>query len=258
MASIELQEFFVQQGSFRLEVPQLRLRAGELVAVCGNNGSGKSTFLSALAGLQDYRGLYRLCGRDFSRLSLKERACLLSFLPQGSTVTLPFEVSYLVLTGRFPLVQGLRYRAEDLAQMEEALRNFDLMPLKKRSFLELSGGEKQRVLLARTFVRQSPVFLLDEPFTAIDLRHQHRFLHLFRGLAQRHLLIAVMHDLALAIENFDRFLLFRRGQLLYDLRRNELNDQVLSEVFECPMRLFECQGHYLVEVGTETFGGRES
>ncbi len=251
MGLIEVEDLTVEQGRFRLHVPRLVLNTGEMVAVCGNNGSGKSTFLAALAGLKPYRGRYRLNGRDFSALSRRERARLVSFLPQGSTVSLPFEVSYLVLTGRFPLVKGSRYRDEDRAAVEEALTAFDLAHLKERTFLELSGGEKQRVLLARTFVRKSPVFLLDEPFTAIDLRHQHRFLRLFRETARSHLLVAVMHDLALAIEHFARFLFFREGRLLYDLRREDLNDQLLSEVFGCRIRLLRCEGHYLVEVEGE-------
>ena len=248
MALIELEGFGLKQGGFQLEIPKLRLSQGELVAICGNNGSGKSTFLSALAGLRDFQGRYALAGEDFRHLSLRERARLLSFLPQEGTVSLPFEVAYVVLTGRFPHVQGRGYSPEDQRKTQEALKDFDLEHLKERPFHQLSGGEKQRVLLARTFVRESPVILLDEPFSAVDLKHQHRLLRLFRERKEQALIVAVMHDLALALEHFQRFLFFKEGKLLFDLKRQELDDAVLSEVFGCPLRLLRCHGHFLVEI----------
>ncbi len=250
MGSIELKDFSLRQGDFRLEIQALHLNYGELIAVCGNNGSGKSTFLAALAGIKAFSGEYLLDGQDFRQLSLRERARLLSLLPQEGNLTMPFEVAYVILTGRFPLLQGSQYRPEDFRAVEEALEKFDLVHLRHRPFHQLSGGEKQRVLLARTFVRQSPVVLLDEPFSAIDLKHQHLFLTYFKKEVSHKIIVAVMHDLGLALSHFQRFLFFREGRLLFDLPRHQLNEKILSEVYQCRIRLYKCKDQFLIKVVT--------
>jgi iron complex transport system ATP-binding protein len=244
---IELKDFSVKQKEFILCVSDLRLEEPGLVAICGNNGSGKSTFLMALAGLKAFSGIYRLMGQDFSCLDLRTRARFISFLPQESNLSFSFEVFYLVLTGRFPWVEG-GYRESDLRLTEEILRKCDLWSLRKRPFNQLSGGEKQRVLLARALVRQSPVLLLDEPFNAVDLRHRQRFLEILKQEAQKRLILVVMHDLAFALEHFASFLFFSRGKLLCHVPRSELDERLLQEIFECRLRLLNCHGHYLVEV----------
>jgi iron complex transport system ATP-binding protein len=245
---IEIVDLRLQQGAFVLEVPHLSLKKGELVAICGNNGSGKSTFLSTLSGLKDFSGDYRLNGKDFRKLGIRERARHISFLPQQSTLSMPFEVFYVVLTGRFSSVGGKGYTPEDYRKVEEVLRLFDLHHLKDRPFHELSGGERQRVLLARAFVREAEVILLDEPFTAVDLKHQHRLLKFFRQISRRSILLAVMHDLSLAFRYFDRFLFFKGGRLVFDLKREELCEKKLSRVFEIDLKLLRYREHYLVEV----------
>ncbi len=245
---IKITGLYVQQGGFTLEVPYLFLQKGELVAICGNNGSGKSTFLSVLSGLREFSGDYYLNGKDFRKLSLQERTRHISFLPQQSIVNMPFDVFYVVLTSRFPLVEGNRYTPQDYRKVEKALKQFDLLHLKQRPFNKLSGGEKQRVLLARTFVREAEIVLLDEPFTAVDLKHKHHLIKFLKKISQKNLIIAVIHDLSLAFQYFDRFLFFKEGKLLFDLKRKELNEEKLSQIFEIEMHLLECEGHYFVEV----------
>lgn len=253
---IEIEDLRARQGDFFLEVPRLYLRPGELVAVCGNNGSGKSTFLSVLAGGKDYSGRYYLQGIPFREWNLKKRAQQISFLPQEGAVNMPFEVAYVVLTGRFPWIESRKgYTPEDQEKVEEILKCFDLIELKQRPFNELSGGEKRRVLLARALVREARVILLDEPFSAVDLKHQHRIMKFLKKIGQKTLVIVVIHDLNLALRHFDRFLFFKRGKLVYDLSRAEIKADKLSRVFEVPIEIIACANQFMVEVSNEEVCG---
>ncbi len=255
---LELRDFEVRQGDFRLRIPELRLSAGQMVAVLGPNGSGKSTLLSALAGLRNYRGTLLLGGEDLRTIPEKERYRRLSYLPQGGHLGLPFEVFYVVLTGRYPLLSGRRYTEADHRATARLLKLFDLEALGGRLFGELSGGERQRVLLARALNREAPVLLLDEPFNAVDLRHQHLFVRLLRSYVRRKegLCVTVLHDLGLAVKYFDRFLLLKEGSLRADLGRSELSETLLGEVMGVEVKFVEYGGERLLSIDLSREGGR--
>lgn len=249
---IELEDIEVKLGAFTLRIEGLTLSKGQLVAVLGNNGSGKSTLLSVLAGLRPYRGTYKLAGQDFKTLDTGQRHRLVSLLPQSVTLQMPLDVFYVVLTGRFPWTDGNNYSDEDIDLTEQALREFDLYHLKNRRFNELSGGERQRVLLARTFVRRSEVVLLDEPFTALDLKHQWETLRLLKDRATDRLIIVVLHDLAMAVREFDRLLFLKDGRLIYDLQRKDLKEEVLTEVFDIGLKIVDARGERFVMINKES------
>jgi iron complex transport system ATP-binding protein len=236
---INLKGIEAKQGDFTLKVNSLSLSRGELVAVLGNNGSGKSTFLSVLSGLRPFRGRYLLDGRPYKDYEAIERHRMVSLLPQHSSLNMPFDVQYVVLTGRYPNTNGRGYSEEDIAHTEETLRRLDIYHLRHRQFNELSGGERQRVLLARVINRGSPVMLLDEPLTGVDLRHQHEIVDLLKGLSKDRLILVVVHDISLAVREFERFLFFVNGRLQYDLGKSELDEKRLSEVFQVNVRFIK-------------------
>ncbi|QJA06431.1 ABC transporter ATP-binding protein [Thermosulfurimonas marina] len=246
MNLLELSEFRVQRKGFEVFLPGFVLREGERVAVLGPNGSGKSTFLAALAGLLPFEGRYLLLGRSFGGLSEAERYRWLSYLPQGGRVGLPFEVFYIVLTGRYPHLSGGDYRRVDLQATEEILRALDLEALSGRIFSELSGGERQRVWLARALNRGARVLLLDEPLSGMDFRHQALVLKRLREETARGAgILAVLHEVDLAVRHFERFILFKggRGRVL---AREDLRAEILEEVFEVPIRFWEDSGQIRV------------
>ena len=238
MNLLELSAFRVRRKNFELHLPGFVLREGERVAVLGPNGSGKSTLLAALSGLLPFEGRYLLCGRPFETLSEGERYRLLAYLPQGGRVGLPFEVFYVVLTGRYPHLSGGDYRRADLRAAEETLRALDLEALSRRVFSELSGGERQRVLLARALCRRARVLLLDEPFSGVDLRHQTLALrHLRRETARGAALLCVLHDVGLAVRHFERFILLKEGRARV-LSREELTPEILTELLGVPIKFY--------------------
>ncbi len=228
---IELSGIEAVQGGFTLNIGNLSLRKGELTAILGNNGSGKSTFLGVLSGLRNFTGRYALQGRAFEDLGKEDRARLIGFLPQEASLNMPFDVFYVVLTGRFVFTGGHRYSEEDLRHTEGAMKAFDVFHLRDRLFNELSGGEKQRVLLARVINMNADIVLLDEPLSGIDILHQIKAVEIFKRLAQEKIIAVVIHDLSFAIQHFSRFLFFRNGSLLYDMSRDELDPDRLADVF---------------------------
>jgi ABC-type cobalamin/Fe3+-siderophores transport system ATPase subunit len=236
---IEFQNLIVEQGDFTLTLPHLTLTRGDFVCILGNNGSGKSTFVLLLSGLKDFRGQYRIEGKIFRNIPLRLRSRLISLLPQSITLNMPFDVFYVILTGRFPFVQEGRYCQNDIERTEQVMKDFDIAHLRDRQFNELSGGEKQRVLLARTLNRDSPVIVLDEPLSGIDMKHQQQAIRYLKALQGDRIIIVVLHDISLALQEFDRFLFFINGSLAYDLQGSMIKEENLSEVFGVKLNILQ-------------------
>lgn len=228
---IKLNGINAAQGDFLLDVGSLNLKKGDFVAVLGNNGSGKSTFLSVLSGLKSFEGSYEIAGEEFGDMRRTERNRMISFLPQSTALNMPFDAFYVVLTGRFIYTDGWSYSDADIEATENIMKTFDVGHLMGRQFNELSGGEKQRVLLARTLNRNSPILLLDEPLSGIDLKHQHESIGLLKEMSAEKIVMVVIHDLSLAIREFERFLFFIDGHLSYDVKRDGIREERLTEVF---------------------------
>lgn len=229
---IDLSGISAIRGQFTLMVNQLQLQEGELVAVLGNNGSGKSTFFSALSGFLEYDGDYRIREADYKSYDHISRKKLVGLLPQKTELNMPFDVYYVILTGRFAHTDGYRYAKSDHQSTEAVIDRFDIKHLRHRAFNELSGGEKQRVLLARAINHGAPVLLLDEPLNGIDIKHQHETVRHLHALKAEKIILVVMHDLTLAMREFDRFLVFDRGNLVYDASKETLDSARLAEIFK--------------------------
>jgi iron complex transport system ATP-binding protein len=195
----------------------LELRAGELSILVGPNGSGKTTLARLLAGtLAPRAGSVRLCGAPLASRSRREIARRLAVVPQEISVPFPYRVREMVAMGRAPHLGALgREGPRDRELVERALAALDLEGLAERSYPTLSGGEKQRVLLARALAQDCDVWLFDEPTAHMDLGHR---LHAFEWLrgwlaqaAQRGALL-ITHDLQLAARFADRLTLLCAGR----------------------------------------------
>ena len=145
-----------------------------IVAIVGPNGAGKSTLLKILAGiLVPNRGSIQMNEADFTRLSAGERARLVGYLPQEFDTPFAFTVEDVVRMGRFPFQRGMfATSAQDQQIVEQAMQATDVLAFRQRPFNKLSGGEKQRVMLASVLAQEVPILLLDEPTRALDYAHQ--------------------------------------------------------------------------------------
>jgi iron complex transport system ATP-binding protein len=195
----------------------LDAHSGEVVVLIGPNGAGKSTLLRAIVGTATPdTGRICLDGDDMARLRPAERARLVAVVPQAARLPEAFTAGEVVLMGRNPhLPRFGGERASDYVAARRAMLRTDSWDLAERRVGELSGGEQQRVLIARALAQEPRVLLLDEATAHLDLRHQLATLRLARKLARSGLLVvAALHDLNLAAQHADRLALLDRGELL--------------------------------------------
>jgi iron complex transport system ATP-binding protein len=194
----------------------LELAAGELLLLAGRNGAGKTTLLRTAAGLvRPGAGRVELGGRPLAAFSRRELARQLAFVPQEGGAPFPFTAGQLVLLGRTPHLGWLAFESKaDVAAAEAALARLGLETLADRSVLELSGGERQLVQLARALAQDAPVLLLDEPTAHLDLAHRALVLGCLRELAREgRAVLVVSHDLA-AAGYANRVALLEGGRIL--------------------------------------------
>jgi ABC-type cobalamin/Fe3+-siderophores transport system ATPase subunit len=192
------------------------LEGGRLEAVIGPNGAGKSTLLKILAGIcPPTRGSVLLDGRGVRAWSAPERACRMAFLPQFRPVTTPVVVEDLVSMGRLSH-RGLwrPLGRDDRRTVEDAMERMGIAHLGRRDASTLSGGELQRAFLARCLAQGSPVLLLDEPLTGLDIGHQLTLLAILEDLAREgRTVLWSVHDLRLAAEHSGGIWLLDKGHL---------------------------------------------
>lgn len=195
------------------------LEGGALVGIIGPNGAGKSTLVRAMLGLvPPTGGTVRIDGRPVADIGRQVMARQLAYLPQGQTLHWPLTVERLVALGRLPHCGPLSKIGEaDRAAVEQAMRKADVTHLHGRNALELSGGERARVLLARALAVGAEGLVADEPLASLDPGHQIDVMTLLAREAHRGaLVIAVLHDLTMAARHCDRLLLLDRGRLVAD------------------------------------------
>ncbi len=195
----------------------LGVARGEIVGLLGPNGAGKSTLIRVISGtLRPLAGKVALDGEDLGRLAPAARARRIAVVPQSGRLPETFRVGEVVLMGRTPHLSFFAgERARDWIIAEDAMAKTNTLGLAERFVGELSGGEQQRVLVARALAQEPQVLLLDEATAHLDLRHQFDLLRLARQLARAGLIVlAALHDVNLAGQFADRIALLQGGRLL--------------------------------------------
>ena len=212
----------------------------EIVAILGPNASGKSTLLRLLAGLiKPLSVRVEVDGVEASELDLRTRAQRIALVQQESELLFPLRVWEYVLQGRYPYGKRLRFESdEDCLLAANALAQVGADGLRDRWMDQLSGGEKQRVILARALSQQPSLLLLDEPTQHLDIGGKVELLRRLRRLADenRYTVVVVTHELNLAAESSDRIVLLHKGKCLRVGAPAEVYErEVLEEVFEAPL-----------------------
>ncbi|MCL2120556.1 MAG: ABC transporter ATP-binding protein [Planctomycetaceae bacterium] len=224
---------------------------GEIVAVLGPNGSGKSTLLRCLNRiLRPHHGSVQLDNRPLARVTAERIASLIAYVPQRIE-TASLSVFDAVLLGRKPYFTWFA-GTNDYAMVETMLDRLELDAMANRPIDRLSGGEAQKVALARALVQEPKLLLLDEPTSALDMKNQVELLTLLREIVRERNIMALLsiHDLNLAIRHADRFLLLREGHLLGDTRRDGLTPNIIEQVYGLAVEI-HLSGHnvpYIMEL----------
>jgi iron complex transport system ATP-binding protein len=229
-----------QAPLFTLEATSFQARPGEIVAILGPNASGKSTLLKLIAGaLAPMSGRILLNGFVTHSLTPRTRAQRIAVVQQESTLLFPARAWEFVLQGRHAHGRSLRFESEDdVLIAKNALAQVGAAELSDRWMDQISGGEKQRVILARALAQQPLLLLLDEPTLHLDIAAQVGLLDSLRRLAaaNRYTVVVVTHELNLAAEYSDQVVLMQRGRCLRVGPPSSIYQrELLEQVFQTPL-----------------------
>jgi iron complex transport system ATP-binding protein len=222
----------------------IKVSAGEFFVIIGPNGAGKTSLLKILSGLQKAQeGSVIIKGKNLSAYTRRDLSKILAIVPQQVEVGFPFTVAETVIMGRTPHLGILGMEDKnDFHIAAEAMAFTDVSHLQDRKLFQLSGGELQRVIIARAICQQPEIILLDEPTTALDPAHQLKIMDLMEKFRREHgtTVIMVSHDLNLASMYGDRLLLLKDGkEVKTGTPKNVLNKTLLEESYGCQMQVDE-------------------
>jgi len=229
----------------------LSLPRGAMGALIGANGSGKSTLIRLLAGLlKPGSGEVIFDGASLSTLHPRERAKRIAYVPQSTSNVFPFTALEVVLTGRSPYSGRFRFESSYDEQIAlGALEALDAAHLASRHITELSGGERQLVTVARALAQEPAVLLLDEPASALDLKHRTQLTRALRRLRDERgiTILMITHDLMLLDSAADLIFAMKCGRLVASgAPEVVLTEGVLAEVYDAPVRTMRNEGRTFV------------
>ncbi len=225
-----------------LQDVSLEVKPGEILALIGPNGAGKTTLIRAVSGTVPLSsGQICVAGQDLSQLSTSQRARVLAVVPQARQLGGAYSVEQAVMMGRTAYMSWLGRESEvDQAAVYLALQQTQLEEFAHRQIAKLSGGEQQRVLLARALAQSTPVLLLDEPTNHLDLQHQTNLLSLIRRLAEEKQLAVMMamHDLNLVSFFADKVALLVDGQVIcVGTPQDVIRAEYISTAYQTPVEI---------------------
>ncbi|NJE11407.1 ABC transporter ATP-binding protein [Thermococcus sp. MAR1] len=206
---------------------------GELLAIIGPNGAGKSTLLKCLVGILRPRGHVIFDGTNLLELKPRDRAKLITYVPQSSFPEFAFTIEEFVELGTYA-TRG---------DVKEALERVGLWERRREQITALSGGEYQLALIARALAQGSEVVLLDEPTSHLDINHALEIMKLLREMSREKIVIAVLHDLNLALRYADKLMLLYNGQKHWEGKPEELKPEIIEEIYGVKARIAEVDGH---------------
>jgi iron complex transport system ATP-binding protein len=219
----------------------LAIEKGEMIGILGPNGSGKTTLLKILSAVLSGHGKIELNGKDIRSYGRRELSRIFAVVPQETQINFPFSVAEIVLMGRASHHSPIGLEGErDLESARKSLEATETASLADRYLHELSGGEKQRVMIARALAQEPEILLLDEPAAFLDLKHQVRVFDLLRRLNRERglTIVAALHDLNLAALFFPRLAMLSGGKIFRDgPAREVLSEKNIEEVYGVQVRV---------------------
>lgn len=226
----------VKDVSFQVE-------EGKRLCILGPNGCGKTTLLRGLAGILPIEGSVKVQGKNLNRMPVRQRAQKIALMSQLSSTYFSYTVYETVMLGRYiHQKKGVfsRETKEDRGIVEESLNKVGMLELKDRQITELSGGQLQRVFLARVFAQEPQVILLDEPTNHLDLKYQLELMENLKTWASRsgHCIVGVLHDINLALSFADTVLLMEEGTVKACDSVEKFDLSLLSQTYQIDVHKF--------------------
>lgn len=252
MVNITIKNLSFSYNSHRiLDDLNLVIRSSEVLSLVGPNGSGKTTLIKCMDRILKPAGSILLDGREIESMSRQEVARRIGYVPQSSSTPLATTVFDTVLMGRRPHI-GWRVTDHDLEKVAEVIERLHLEELAMRDFSQLSGGQKQKVLIARALAQEPSVLLLDEPTSNLDMLHQLEVMEAVSALVREKRISAVMaiHDLNLAARFSDRLVMLKAGRIFAAGEPTALlNENNINQVYGIEAMILNAMGRpYIVPI----------
>ena len=242
---------FTYETSLVLKDLSISIQKQDFIGLIGPNGSGKSTLLKIMGGvLKTDSGSIQFKKTSVSKINKKLFAQSVSWIPQDHPMVFPFKVSEIVMMGRHPYLSALAFESEeDFDIARRAMETTMTSQFSDRYFNEISGGEKQRVMIASALAQNPKMMLLDEPTSALDLKYQIQILNILKNLNVNHdmTLVIAMHDLNLASRFCNRLVLLSEGEIVRDgTPQQVLEKDILEQVYGIDIELSTRDGYIMV------------
>lgn len=219
------------------------VKRGENLCIVGPNGCGKSTLLKSIANILEYKGNIKIDGKEVSELSRLELAKKVGLMSQITQLYFPYTVYDTVSLGRYAYSKGAfsKLSSEDIEIVVDSMKKVGIYELKDKMITELSGGQLQRVFLARVFAQNPDVILLDEPTNHLDFKHQIELLDNLSDWVKNNnkIVVGVLHDLNLVQYFADKVLILQDGKEVdYGLPEDVFRESTLNEVYGIDIKDF--------------------
>lgn len=222
-------------------------KQGEMKVFIGPNGAGKTTLLKAIANIyKKDSGEVRLDSDDIGLLKPKELSHIISYMPQFSEVP-DITVLEVLELGRYTYC-GAKIKQSDRDIIDNIINSFSLQSILNTNITTLSGGQRQKVLLASCLIQEPKILILDEPISHLDPKNQLDVLRVVKKFTKEHNIITliVLHDIQHALHYGDKLLMMKDGQIKYDINSKDIEESHLNEVFEVHAKLFREENHTFV------------
>lgn len=238
-----------RKGDEVLHGVSFTLEQSQIGVLMGPNGAGKSTLIRCLLGSLPYQGKILLDGKDLASLKSKERASLVAYVPQRLMFS-SSNVFESVMIGRVPSFMFAPSK-EDEDIVWDCLGELGIKDLAHRNVNELSGGEQQKVAIARALAQRSKILILDEPTSNLDIAAEQNVVHLVKNLAKKlgFTVLLSAHDLNIALSSGDRFIFISEGKVAYEGGEEIMNEKSIKDVFGIDSKRIEVDGQSYILYG---------
>lgn len=220
---------FAYEKNYIIENLSTKIEKGKFISIIGPNGSGKTTLLKLFLNILNRKsGKIFLKNRDIRKYKRRDIAKNISYVPQKSDMNFDFNVEEIVSMGRAPYIHSLASETEkDRKIIKNSMLKTDVYDLKNRSIQNLSGGEFQRVIIARAITQDTEIMLLDEPISHLDIHHQIEILDTLKNLNKNEniTIVLILHDINMAIRYSDKIILMDKGKIM----SQGIPDKVVTE-----------------------------
>lgn len=238
---------YKKHGNDVLKDVNLRLNSGEIGILLGKNGAGKTTLFKTILGIEKpYRGEITFENKSLEELKATERAKYIGYVPQSIQYG-SLSVYDTIMIGRLSYF-GYRVSPDDTQIVEEVIRGMGLEELAEKNVDELSGGERQKIAIARAIAGRPKMLIFDEPTGNLDIANEHLILKEAKRLAKE-LNISILtslHDLNQALNIGDRFFFLKNGEIIYDIFADEITPEMIKDTFNAEVRIVDIEGEKII------------